>query len=68
MKEGVYNSLTQYNRMDSKVKNAKWYRKEIFSQILNYLSENKYINNMIIAGDLKQDIGSTEIQQFFCGY
>ena len=29
-KEGAYNALTQYNRIEAKVKNPNKYRKEIF--------------------------------------
>ena len=50
--EGVYNTLTQYNRMDRKVKNAKQYRHKIFSQIINFLNENEHINDVMIVENL----------------
>ena len=51
--------------MDRKVKNAKQYWNEIFSQIINYLNKNEHINDIMIVGDLNQDIGLIKVQQFF---
>lgn len=58
-------SLTQYNLNDGQAKSTNTYRKEIFSQIKDYLKKNDDIDDVIIAGDLNQDIASNEIQRFY---
>lgn len=52
----------QYNHIDGKVKNARVYRNKIFNQIIIYIKSNPSINNIIIAGDINQDIESSEVQ------
>ena len=60
VREGIYNTLIQYNWMEDKVKNANKYRKKVFSQIINYYKTNS-IDDIIIAGNINQDIGLTEV-------
>jgi len=56
--------LTQYNLSEGKVKNSNKYRKEILSQIEEYVNSNN-IDEIIIAGDYNQQISSNEIKQFY---
>ena len=58
-------SLTQYNLLEGKVRSPAEYRKEIFKQIKEYLNENEDINDVLLAGDLNQNIASNKIQAFF---
>ena len=58
---GVYSALKQYNQIDGKVKNATKYRKEILTKIKQYIEEQIQINDIFIAGDFNQFIGSNEI-------
>ena len=51
--------------MERKVKNTGKYRKEIFNQIIIFFKINPQINNIIVTGDLNQDIRLAEVQQFF---
>ena len=44
---------------------ANSYRKEIFKSIIEYAKNNIQINNIIIGGDLNQDIASKEVQEFY---
>ena len=49
----VYNTITQYNRIKSKIKSSNQYRKEIFEQIKRYINQNSSeINDIILAGDI----------------
>ena len=54
----------QHNRINGKVKIAQTCWKEVFNQIIAYFKINLSANNIIIAGDINQDIESLEVQQF----
>ena len=58
-------SLTQYNLAEGQTKLPASYRKEILSQIRDYVHKNEDIDDIIIAGDFNQNITSSEIQVFF---
>ena len=58
-------SLTQYNLLNGEAKSTTSYRKEIFNEIKEYLESNDDIDDILIAGDLNQNIASSEIQTFF---
>jgi len=47
--------------MDQKVKSVQNYRKEIFDKIIEYLTTNPFINDVIIARGYNQNIASNEI-------
>jgi len=57
--------LMQYNRMDGKVKSANKYHSETFKEIINVIKSKTEINNIILAGDINQDIAMDKVQQFF---
>jgi len=48
--------------MEGKVKISNRHRIEIFNQILTHVKENLTIDDIVIAGDLNQWIGSTKVQ------
>ena len=58
---GVYSTLSQYNQADGKIKNAAKYRKELLSKIEEYIASQQQINDILIAGNFNQFIGSNEI-------
>ena len=61
----IYNTLTQFNRIEGKVKSVQRYRNKKFLEILAYFKTNNTIDDIILAGDLDQDIRLKEVQQFF---
>ena len=61
----VYNTLIQYNRVEGKAKSIQKYRNEIFKEIIRHIKSIQNVNDIIIAGDINQFIGSAEIQQFY---
>ena len=63
--QGPRCSLTQYNVVEGKVKSATEYRKEIFKQIKQHVNKQHDIDDLIIAGDLNQNINANEIKKFF---
>ena len=65
IQQGECNILIQYNRMDGKVKSTNKYHSEIFKEIINVIKANSKINNVILAGDINQDIVTDKVQQFF---
>ena len=62
---GVYSALSQYNQADRKVKNVMKYHKELLTKIKEYIATQNYVNNILIAKDFNQFIGSNEIQGFY---
>ena len=65
LKEGVYSSLVQYNLIDGKAKIATQYRAEVFKEIEEYIQRNQDITDVILVGDLNQNVASTAVQKFF---
>ena len=56
-------SLTQYARIDEKIKSASKYRSEIFNEIIQY-AKSQNITDIIIAGDYNQSISDNAVQKF----
>ena len=56
----VYSCLTQYNLIDGKAKSRTEYWNEIFKEIEDFISKND-VNDIILAGDLNQDIASRPV-------
>ena len=55
----------QYNLIDRKAKIAAQYQQEMFDEIEVYIKGNQDITNIILAGDLNQNIASSAVQNFF---
>ena len=51
--------------MEGNSKNTVDYQKEIFQEITHYVEVIEGINNIILAEDINQSIGSIEVQDFF---
>ena len=47
------------------MKNATKYRKEILSEIAQYIEEQTNVNDILITEDYNQFIGSNQIQVFY---
>ena len=54
-------SLTQYNLLDGEAKSTSDYRKEILKEIKDYIASNEDIDDVLLAGDLNQNVASSEI-------
>lgn len=63
--QGSWCSLTQYNVVEGNAKSSGEYRKEIFKEIKQYVNQKEDIDDIIIAGDLNQNVNANEIRQFF---
>ena len=63
--QGPWCSLTQYNVVEGNAKSSGEYRKEIFKEIKQYVNQKEDIDDIIIAGDLNQNVNANEIRQFF---
>ena len=63
--QGVYKAITQYNKMREQEATATKYHKEVFQEIIDYCEKIEELNDIILAGDLNQDIASREVQHFF---
>ena len=44
------------------------YRKEVFQVIIDYYKKIEGLNDIILAGDLNQDIALREVQQFLINW
>ena len=62
---GVYISITQYNQMKGKMQSATHYRKEILKGIKDYLAMIEEEYEIVIGGNLNQDIMAKEIREFY---
>ena len=51
--------------MEGNSKNTVDYQKEIFQEITHYVEAIEGIDNIILAEDINQSIGSIEVQDFF---
>lgn len=51
--------------MKGNSKNTVDYQKEIFQEITHYIKAIEGIDNIILAEDINQSIGSIEVQDFF---
>ena len=63
--QDIYNSIAQYNKINAKMKNATQYWREIINKIADYVVSLEHVDDIILAGDLNQAVGSLEIQQFY---
>ena len=63
--QGVYRSVLKYNNINRQSFGTTKYRKEIFSKIINYVQSLEGINNIILGGDLNQNIESAEVKAFY---
>jgi len=61
---GVYMVKNQMNLVDKKVKPIQTYRREYLKDITDYIANQKDINEILVAGDINQDVYSKEIESF----
>ena len=64
MLQGVTSSIAQYNKKEGKIKGSNKYQKQVLNEVRDYITEQKDINNIILIGDLNQNINFNEIRQF----
>ena len=60
--ERLYTVKAQMDYRKSKVKPAKKYWEEIIEGLIEFIEQQEGINNIIIAGDLNEDINSNRIR------
>ena len=63
--QGPRSCLTQYNVLEGNAKSAQEIRKETLIQIKQYIQQNNDIDDIIIVGDLNENVNSNEIKKFF---
>ena len=63
--QGPRSCLTQYNVLEGNAKPASEIRKDTLKQIKQYIYQNTEIDDIIIAGDLNENVNSKEIKKFF---
>ena len=63
--EKVYDCCTQHNLIDGEAKLPCEHRNEILKEIEECAKKNDDVNDVMIAGDLNENIASKQIQQFF---
>ena len=59
--QGVYKSIKQYNKMNGKQDTATIYWKQTFKEIEDYCNSIEDLNDIIIAGDINQNIAANEV-------
>ena len=62
---GLHCSLTQHNLVTKDAKNPTCYRKDMLNQIKQHVERNEDVDDITFAGDLNQDVISTEMYRFF---
>ena len=57
----MHKAITQYNKISGKQYTATVYRKQVFREIIDYCRSIEELNNVIVVGDLNQDITTKEV-------
>ena len=57
-------AVSQYNNINKQSFSATKYRKEIFNEIVNYIQTLEGVNDIVLGGDINQNIESTKVKGF----
>lgn len=62
---GPYTSCSQYNEIQKRIQTTTYYRKQLLNDIAEYVHSREEFSDIVLMGDINQDLSEKRIKEFF---